>query len=102
MEGDGPRLVYNSDDGSLELRLGGPGVTVDGLDADLVFERMTPDGDSALALWLEPSEADVLVKMIGYILERVKITEGSRSTLEALLPRVRRLAESAEPATTGE
>ena len=94
MDDEAPRLVYNPDDGSVELRLGGRSVTVDGLDAEIVFERMTPEGDAAAPLWLAPSEADVLRKMIGYILEKVRITEGSKETLAALLPRVQAIADA--------
>ena len=94
MDDEAPRLVYNPDDGSLELRLGGRSITVDGLDAEIVFERMTPEGEAAAPLWLAPEEADVLRKMIGYILERVRITEGSKATLAALLPRVQAIADA--------
>ena len=94
MDDEAPRLVYNPDDGSIELRLGGRSVTVDGIDAELVFERMTPEGDAAAPLWLAPEEADVLRKMIGYILEKVRITESSKATLAALLPRVQAIAEA--------
>ncbi len=92
MTEDGARLVFNPLDGSLETRISGTGITIDGLSAELIFERMTDDGESALALWLEPREALVLGKMIGYILEKVRITEESKETLEALLPRVESLA----------
>lgn len=98
MDDRGPRLVYNPEDGSVELRVGGPGITVDGIPGDLAFEQMTAEGNSALALWLEPEEAAVLVKMISYILERVRITDASRQTLEALRPRVESLARSDAPA----
>lgn len=102
MEGDGPRLVYNPEDGSVELQAGGPGVTVDGIVGELLFERMTAEGTSAAAVWLEPEEAVVLGKMIRYILERVKITEGSRDTLLALLPRVEQVGQQAMAAPAGE
>ena len=96
MEGDGPRVVYNPEDGSVELRTGGPGVTVEGISAEVVFERMTPEGNSAAALWLEPHELDVLGKMIRYIVEKVKITEQSRETLQGLLPRVEELGRRSD------
>jgi hypothetical protein len=96
----GPRLVYNPEDGSIELRVGGPGVTVDGIPGEVSFEQMTAEGNSALALWIEPREADVLLKMIDYILDRVRITEPSRQTLEALRPRVESLARQDTPAAT--
>ena len=94
MDDEAPRLVYNPDDGSVELRLGGRSVTVDGIDAEIVFERMTSEGDAAAPLWLATEEADVLRKMIGYILDKVRITEGSKATLAALLPRVAQIADA--------
>jgi hypothetical protein len=101
VEGDGPRLVYNPEDGSVELRVGGPAITVDGIPGEVEFERMTPAGNGAVAVWVEPPEAVVLGKMIRYILERVRITEASRETLEGLLPRVDQASRGAEPATDG-
>lgn len=98
MESDGARLLYSPEDGSLELRLGGPSVTVDGIAAEVAFERMTADGQGAAPLWLAPAEAIVLGKMIRYILERVKITETSREALEAMLPRVDDLGQQAATA----
>ena len=94
MDDEAPRLIYNPDDGSVELRLGGRSVTIDGIDAEIVFERMTSEGDAASPLWLATEEADVLRKMIGYILDKVRITEGSKATLAALLPRVAQIADA--------
>jgi hypothetical protein len=93
VEDSSPRLVYNPDDGSVMLQTSGPAVTVDGLDGELIFERITPEGDSALALWLDPAQADVLVKMIGYIIEKVRITEESKQKLADILPHVQTLVE---------
>ncbi len=101
MDDEAPRLVYNPDDGSVELRLGGQSITVDGIEAEVVFERMTPEGEVAAPLWLAPEEADVLRKMIGYILERVRITEGSKATLAGLLPRVQAIADAEAGADGG-
>ncbi len=88
MTDGGVGITFNPDDGSVEIRLAGPRLTVEGLEGEVTFERMTEDGESAYALWVEPAEAVVLGKMIRYILENVRITETSRTTLEALLPRV--------------
>ena len=71
VEDTSPRLVYNPDDGSVMLQTSGPAVTVDGIVGEVGFERITPEGESALALWLDPPQADVLAKMIRYILEKV-------------------------------
>jgi hypothetical protein len=95
VEGDGARLLYSPEDGSLELRLGGPSVTVDGIAGELAFERIASDGVGAVPLWLAPADAIVLGKMIRYILERVKITEPSREALERVLPRVDELGQPA-------
>lgn len=93
MEDSSPRLVYNPDDGSVMLHTSGPAVTVDGVVGDVIFERMTPDGESALALWLDSGQADVLVKMIRYILEKVPIRPESQQQLREILPRVEALLE---------
>ena len=93
MEDSSPRLVYNPDDGSVMLQTTGPAVTVDGLEGEVTFERITPEGDSALALWLDPAQADVLGKMIRYILEKVTIRPESKQTLADILPQVESLLE---------
>lgn len=87
---DGPRLAYNPDDGSVLLQTSGtngPAVNVEGLLGEVIFERLTEDG-RALALWLEQTEADVLVKMIRHILDKVPIRAESKQLLSDLLPRV--------------
>jgi hypothetical protein len=86
-----PRLVYNPDDGSVMLQIGGPAVTVDGIVGEVDFERITPEGDSTLALWLDRPQADVLAKMIAYIVEKVAIKPESKQLLQDLLPQVEAL-----------
>ena len=86
-----PRLMYNPDDGSIIVQVGGPTVTVDGIVGELDFERITPEGESALALWLDPSQADVLTKMIRHIVEKVPIRAESKQLLSDLLPQVEAL-----------
>ena len=93
MEDTAPRLVYNPDDGSVMLHTSGPAVTIDGLEAEIGFERITPEGESALALWLDPAQADVLAKMIAYILEKVTIRAESKQLLSDILPQVQALVE---------
>ena len=93
VEDSSPRLVYKPDDGSVMLHTSGPAVTIDGIVGDVAFERMTPDGDSALALWLDPAQADVLAKMIRYILEKVPIRVESQQLLRDILPRIEALIE---------
>jgi hypothetical protein len=89
---EAPRLVYNPEDGSVMLQTSGPAVTVDGIIGEVTFERLTEDG-SVLALWLEAKEADVLVKMIGHILDKVPIRAESKQLLSDLLPRVQTLLD---------
>lgn len=93
MEDTAPRLVYNPDDGSVMLHTSGPAVTIDGLEGEIGFERITPEGDSALALWLDAAQADVLAKMIAYILEKVTIRAESKQLLSDVLPQVQALVE---------
>ena len=93
---EAPRLTYNPDDGSVMLQTGssgsGPAVTVDGIVGEVTFERLTENG-SAFALFLEQSEADVLVKMIRYIIDKVRIQDDSKKLLSELLPRVEAVLE---------
>jgi hypothetical protein len=93
VEDTAPRLVYNPDDGSVMLHTSGPAVTIDGLEGEIGFERITPEGDSALALWLDAAQADVLAKMIAYILEKVTIRAESKQLLSDVLPQVQALVE---------
>ena len=93
MEDTSPRLVYNPDDGSVMLQTSGPAVTVDGIVGEVGFERITPEGESALALWLDQPQADVLAKMIRHILEKVPIRPESQQLLRDILPQVEALVE---------
>jgi hypothetical protein len=88
-----PRLVYNPEDGSVLLQLGGPAVTVDGITGEVEFERISSEGESTLALWLDPAQADVLAKMIDHIVENVRIRAESKQILTDLLPQVQALVE---------
>jgi hypothetical protein len=58
------------------------------------FQRGDQDRPDAYALWLDAGRADVLAKMVAYILEKVKISESSQTTLRQLLPEVRQIAAS--------
>lgn len=91
MEDASPRLVYNPDDGSVMVQTGGPAVTVDGLIGDIDFERITPEGDSTLALWLSKPQAEVLGKMVQYIIDKVSIRPESKQLLADLLPEIEAL-----------
>jgi hypothetical protein len=88
----GPVACYNAPAGTLHVQLaGGEELTVSGLGPDLVLCRR--DGPEALRLplWLSAQQADVLVKMIDYILRSVRISPTSRQILEALAPEVQQL-----------
>jgi hypothetical protein len=58
------------------------------------FQRGDQDSPEAYALWLDASRAQVLERMIDYILTRIKISEASQATLRQLLPEVRQIAAS--------
>jgi hypothetical protein len=93
VEDGSPRLVYNADDGSVMVHTSGPAVTVDGLTGEIAFERITPEGESTLALWLDQPQADVLAKMIRHILEKVPIRPESQQLLRDILPQVEAIVE---------
>jgi hypothetical protein len=93
VEDSSPRLVYNADDGSVMIETTGPAVTVDGLAGEIAFERSSSEGERELALWLDQQQADVLVKMVRYILDKVRITEESKERLADILPRLEALLE---------
>jgi hypothetical protein len=93
VEDSSPRLVYNADEGSVMIETAGPAVTVDGLVGEVAFELTSAEVDRALALWLDPNQADVLAKMINYILQKVRITEESKQHLANILPQVEALVE---------
>ena len=96
MEDSSPRLVYNPDDGSVMVQTSGPAVTIDGLVGDLDFERISSEGDSTLALWLDAPQAEVLGKMIQYIIDKVSIRPESKQLLADLLPQVEALVAKHE------
>jgi hypothetical protein len=96
-----PRLMYDADEGSLRVEASGPIITVEGLASDLIFERMTPEGDMAHPLWLSKQESTVLAGMIGYILKQIdggqlRIQPQSEETLRELHPRVEAVAAASE------
>lgn len=91
MDETSPRLVYSPEDGQVIVQTGGPAVTVDGFSDELTFERISPDGESTLALWLDASQADVLAKMVRYVVEKVQIRPESKEQLTNLLPQIEEL-----------
>ena len=63
MEGGAPRLVYNADDGSVIVEAAGPVITVEGIVGELLFERLTTEGEMAAPLWMSQQEARVLANL---------------------------------------
>ncbi len=97
-------IRYDAEAKAIEIDLDGHSVRVDGI-ADPRFVREGNGTTAETPLWVSASEATVLVKMIEYILAKVKITASSREALDAVLPRVREAAAeaetpAAEPSTT--
>jgi hypothetical protein len=93
MDDEAPIARYDPTPGSLQLRLtGGEEIMIVGLGPDLPLWRGQGDA-AALPLWLTMSQADVLGKMIEYILQRVKISPESRAVLEDLAPQVGQLLD---------
>jgi hypothetical protein len=99
MDDEAPIARYDPTAGSLQLRLtGGEEITIVGLGPDLPLWRGRGDA-AALPLWMTAGQADVLGKMIDYILQRVKISPASRAVLEELAPQVGQLLDELEAAT---
>jgi hypothetical protein len=101
MEDGAPRVVYNADDGSVIIEAAGPVITVENIVGEVVFERLTTEGEMAVPLWLGRHEARVLANMIGYIVKQIdggqlRIREDSEQVLREILPRAESLAAAAE------
>lgn len=77
--------------GTLSVETGGPNIAVEDLGPLAGVTRVDEDDEERMALFVSPGEADVLLKMVNYILEKVRVTEGSRSALEAIKPRLEAL-----------
>jgi hypothetical protein len=96
-----PRLVYNAADGSLMVESNGPVITIDGIVGEVLFERLTAEGDMARPFWLSRQEIKVLSGMIGYIVKQIdggqlRIQPDSETALRELLPRAEELAAASE------
>ena len=86
MDDEGGVVHYDAAAGTLRLRLeGGEEVTIAGL-RDPSFRSGGGTAPLSIPLWLNAKQADVLSKMIGYILERVNISPSSRQVLDELRP----------------
>ncbi len=91
-----PTIRYDAENQAVEIDLDGHAVRVGGI-TDPQFIREGAGTATEIPLWVSAAEAAVLVKMIEYILAKVKITAGSREALDSVLPRVRDAAALAAP-----
>lgn len=87
---------YDAGTQAIEIDLDGHAVRVAGIAEPRFVREGVGAGDEVL-LWVSATEAAVLVKMIEYILAKVKITPGSREALDSVLPRVREIAVALAP-----
>ena len=92
---DEPSVVYyDMAEQVLRLRLsGGEVLRLTGFTPDLSFRAGDGTGETRLPLWLSQPEAEVLGKMINFILQRQPITAESRELLVSLQPRVEELRD---------
>ena len=86
---------YDPSTGTLSIETGGPSVTVENVGGTGAFTRVDDD-EERTALFLSETEIDVLLKMVSYILDKVKITEGSRMALQSIKPRLEELRGGGE------
>jgi hypothetical protein len=101
MDDDAPAVRYDAASGTLHVRLaGGEEVTIAGLGPDVGFWQ-EGGGARGGVLWLSAEQADVLSKMIDYILKTVKISAPSRQALEMLGPQVAQLRDELQADAAG-
>jgi hypothetical protein len=74
--------------GTLSLELGARQITIDDLPNDTRFLFSGETDQDQHALWVTLDEADVLVKMVNHIIEKVRVSEHAKETLTELLPRI--------------
>jgi len=86
-------LRYDVATGTLAIETGGPTISVEERGPLAVVSRTDQDDEERQALFLSPGEVDVLLKMVNYILQKVTVTEGSRTTLEVVKPRLESLRD---------
>lgn len=85
-------VVYDPSNGRLRVRVADCGVTISGLGEDVFFWRL--DNPPAQPLWLTHTDADILKRMVDYVLKNVKISAQAQHTLEALAPRLEALRDA--------
>ena len=100
MDDDAPAVRYDPAAGTLQVRLaGGEEITIAGLGPDVGFWQI--GGAPSGALWLSAEQADVLTKMIDYILKQVRISAPSQQALQGLAPHVAQLRDELQAAAAG-
>ena len=93
MEHPPVNLRFDVATGTLAIETGGPTISVEELGPLAVVSRTDEDDEERQALFLSPGEVDVLLKMVNYILQKVTVTEGSRTALEVVKPRLESLRD---------
>lgn len=86
MDAERDRVHWDPGNSAIEITTGHRNIAIGGLSDAVSFESETDDGETSRALWLTPNQALVLMRMVRYIIERVKIRPESKATLEDLLP----------------
>ena len=89
-------IMYDPSEPRLSVESGGNSVEMNFVQPPARFLMQDEQGIICSALWLTEDEASVLDKMLGYVLDKIKITEPSRVALEAIKPRVQRILASHE------
>ena len=87
-------IRFEAANGELTVEIGSQTITIDELGPLRSVVRLDEDDEARTAFFLSANEADVLLKMVNYILAGVKIRPESKETLEALKPRLEALRES--------
>lgn len=100
MDDEAPVVRYDAGTGAVRVRLaGGEEVVIAGLGPDVPFWRQGPADTLAGPLWLTAGQAEVLEKMMVYILQHVRVSPGSQQVLEDLSPLVGQLRDELAEAT---
>ncbi len=88
--------MYEPSEPRLSIESGGNALEMNFVHPPARFLMQDDEGNVRSALWLTEDEASVLDKMVAYILDKVKITDQSRSSLETMRPLLRKLVEARE------
>jgi hypothetical protein len=103
MDDEAPVARYDPAAGILRLRLtGGEEIVVGGLGPELPVWRAAGAEPPSGPLWLSAEQADVLGKMIDYILSKVKISAASQTVLAELGPQIAQLKDELRAASSAD